>query len=111
MEIAKEILRQLGGRRFMVMTGAKDFCSEKGANWIEFKIGRNASKANFIKVTLTSMDDYTMEFFRVSWPRWNPKKAEFTEYKKTLIEKKEGIYCDMLQEVFTDVTGLYTRLF
>ena len=111
MEIAKEILRQLGGRRFMVMTGAKDFCSEKGANWIEFKIGRNASKANFIKITLTGNDDYTMEFYKVSWPRWNPKKAEFTEYKKKLIKQIDGLYCDMLADTFTEETGLYTRLF
>ena len=25
------------------------------------------------------------------------------------IEKIEGVYCDMLEEIFTDVTGLYTH--
>jgi hypothetical protein len=111
MKIAEEIMRQLGGRRFVVMTGAKDFCSQKGANWLEFKIGRNASKSNFIKITLTGNDDYTMEFFKVSYPRLNKKTWTWSEYKKVLVKKLEGIYCDGLQDAFTETTGLYTRLF
>ena len=110
MEIAKEILRQLGGKQFAYITGAKNFNSKPGANWLDFRIGRNGSKANYVKITLTPMDTYTMEFKRVTMPRLNKKTWKFSEYRETLVAKRENVYCDELQNVFTEVTGLVTRM-
>ena len=108
MGIADEIYKQLGGNRFAFITGAKKFIG--GENWLSFRIGRNASKANYVKITLSPMDTYTVEFKRISMPRFNSKTLSFSEYKETLIEKREDVYCDQLQDVFTEVTGLVTRM-
>jgi hypothetical protein len=63
MSIAQTILAQLGGSKFIAMTGAKNLVS--GADSLQFSIGRNASRANKVRVTLTSDDLYTVEFFRL----------------------------------------------
>ena len=108
MKVAEEILKQLGGRRFMMMTGAKNFVSEKGANYLQFTIGRNSSKANRVKITLGFDDLYTMEFIRYTAPRLSKKTWTYSEGKTSVIEKREGLWCDMLQSTFTEVTGLAT---
>lgn len=96
--VAGEILNQLGGHRFLVMTGARNLVSDTKNNALMFKIGRNKSKANYVKIRLNSMDTYDMLFARIHG-------AKYTELKEY-----EGLYGDQLQTVFTDYTGLYTRL-
>ena len=108
-EIAQTILQQLGGGKFVVMTGAKDFVAIE--NGLQFKLGRNKSKCNTIRIILTGMDDYIMEFWKISLPRWSWKKVDYTEYKEKMLKRYEGLYFDQLQEFFTETTGLYTRLF
>lgn len=110
MMVAKEIYRQLGGNKFAYITGAKNFLSSSGEPWLSFRIGRNGSKANYVKITLTPMDTYTMEFKKVTMPRLNKKTWQFSDYKETLIAKRENVYCDELQNVFTEITGLVTRM-
>jgi hypothetical protein len=94
--VARTILKQLGGNRFSLMTGSSKFIA--GKYTLSFKIVRNPSKANYCRITLNCLDLYDMEFFR-------SRKGELE-----LIEKKEGLYDDMLQSSFTEVTKLYTRL-
>ena len=108
MDIAKTIYEQLGGNEFAYVTGAKKFIGND--NWLSFRIGRNGSKANYVKITLSPMDTYTVEFMRISMPRFNSKTLSFSEYKETLIAKREDVYCDQLQDVFTEITGLVTRM-
>ena len=108
MDIAKTIYEQLGGNEFAYVTGAKKFIGND--NWLSFRIGRNGSKANYVKITLSPMDTYTVEFKRITMPRLSRKTWTYSEYKETLIEKREGVYCDQLQDVFTEVTGLVTRM-
>lgn len=110
MSVAEEILRQLGGRQFIAMTGAKNFLKDEKNNWMSFRIGRNASKTNYIKITLTPDDLYTMEFMRITSPRLNKKTWTYSEGKTTLIKKYDGLWCDQLQEMFTEVTGMATRM-
>lgn len=96
---AEEVLQQLGGNRFIAMTGAKNFVKNDPKKQITFKLGRGAKNGiNYIRITLTSMDLYNMEFI----------KARGTDIK--VVVEKDGIYNDQLQDVFTQVTGLYTRL-
>ena len=108
MSIGQTIYEQLGGGRFAFITGAKKFLTHD--NWLSFRIGRNASKANYVRITLTPMDTYTVEFKRITMPRLSRKTWTYSEYKETLIAKREGVYCDQLQDVFTEVTGLVTRM-
>ena len=96
MEVAKTILKQSGGNKFIVMTGAKQLTASDNA--LGFKIGRNASKSNYVKITLNSMDLYDMQFIRL------------TINSHKIIAEHKGIYNDMLRSIFTKETGLYTSL-
>lgn len=95
-EIATTILNQLGGKHFQVMTGARDFAATgKG---VQFKIGRNGSKANIVVIELEANDTYALKFCRFY-------KMEFSE-----LESFDDVYCDQLKEIFTSYTGLATSL-
>lgn len=52
---AQTILNQLGGNRFVAMTGAKNFVALE--NGIKFNIGKNASKANTVKITVLNLSN------------------------------------------------------
>ncbi len=92
------ILQQLGGNKFIMMTGAKQFVRDDKNMTIMFKIGRNAKSVNYVKIRLNSMDTYDMSFNRI-------RKFEVKE-----ISHANGIYNDQLQDVFTQHTGLETSL-
>ena len=100
--IAKTILEQIGGRRFAAMTGSKDFIDM--GNGLRMSLARNKTSANRLDIIYDAgLDLYNMRFYRRTF-----SKKTF-ECKTKDIETHEGIYCDMLEEVFTIVTGLYTR--
>ena len=100
MEVSKIILEQLGGSRFIAMTGAKNFVG--GNNSLSFQLpGRSGyakQNINRVRVTLDPNDAYTMIFFR----------SRALVLKQ--IEELTGLYGDQLQSEFTRVTGLYTTL-
>lgn len=108
MTIANTILNQLGGNAFIAMTGASHFVSD--GNTLRMNLPRNMSKANKLYITLTADDLYTMRFFKFAAGRYNSKTYSFSEDKTVEVELFEGVYCDQLQELFTRVTGMYTRL-
>ena len=89
------MLKQLGGNKFIMMTGAKHFgVGPKGAG---FKIGRNSKGVNFVRIDLKN-DLYDMEFFQVR------------AGKMKLKSKVKQIFADQLQDMFTKHTGMYTSL-
>lgn len=99
MKVANEILRQLGGNKFIAMTGAKDLVG--GKNYLGMKLGRGTkNKATHMRITLDPTDTYTVEFMR-----WNGRKLEMK-----VLSSESLIYCDMLQETFTEATGFDTHL-
>lgn len=95
---AGEVLRQLGGNRFIAMTGAKDFFKDDKKAMIGFKIGRNCNNINYVRITLNSMDTYDLEFINIR------------KFKVTIKSKAEGVYNDQLQSIFTEYTGMDTHL-
>ena len=95
--IAREILKQLGGNKFIVMTGARQFVSDN--NSLRFKIPRAKNGINFVKITLNSLDLYDVEYGKI-----------FGE-KYTVVNIENNIYDDMLIPSFEKNTGLYTKLF
>jgi len=122
MDVANIIYNQLGGGRFVVMTGAKNF--EGGDNYLRFNIGRNASKANTIKITLMPSDTYKVEFIKKGNVNISDiirrstsnedfvtrmARAEKAAEPKTIKEYND-VYADMLEGIFTSVTGMHTRL-
>lgn len=93
-QVAEIILQQLGARRFVAMTGAKKLTARP--NGLYFVVNRGKR----FEVTLTAEDLYD-----VAYSRWNGRALEWV-----LIEESKGIFAEQLQEVFTRITGLDTRL-
>lgn len=108
-QVAETILRQLGGNKFIVMTGAKNFLALPNGGGLGMSIPRNMSKANRLKIKLMPDDTYTLEWIKFSPARWMPKQLKFSEDKITTLKVQEGVYCDQLQELFTEYTGMYTH--
>ena len=98
MSVANEIYRQLGGNKFAVMTGSKNFIDLE--NGIRMKIGRNKTNHNWMEITLNSLDLYDVAFAKLT------KLGE----RKSLKEYK-NVYNDSLVELFERHTGMYTKLF
>ncbi len=98
MQVAKEILNQLGGNKFLAMTGAHSLWYDK--NTLGMKLRNTTNKAKGLTIELKSDDTYTMKFYS--------QNAKTFEVK--VVGQFEGVYCDMLQEIFTNETGLYTSL-
>lgn len=96
---AGEILRQLGGGKFIAMTGAQYFSFEESYPYANASFKFRGSKvATHCRIRLDASDTYIVTFFKIRGATC-----------KTVSEHK-GIYNDMLQAHFTEVTGLYTSL-
>ena len=98
--IAKTILEQLGGNRFIAMTGSKNFIALE--NGLLFQVGSGAKcgdkTVNRVRIILTPMDTYVVEVIYV-------RGVDFK-----VVEVVADVYCDNLQRVFTRLTGFHTRL-
>lgn len=108
MRVADTILQQLGGNKFIVMTGSKNFLSD--GNTLRMHLAKNVSKANRLEITLDADDLYTMRFYKYTAGRLNKKTWSWTADKVEEVYTVSGIWFDMLQPVFTQVTGMYTHL-
>jgi hypothetical protein len=95
-QVAKTILQQLGGNKFIAMTGAKNFGSSR--NSLQFKIGRNSKSISHVVITLKSSDLYDVEFIRM---RGTSRKV---------VKKLKGVYADQLGTMFKKYTGMNVRL-
>ena len=94
----KQTLQQLGGNRFIAMTGAKNLAVDKSKNELHMKIMRNAKGISHVRIRLTSMDLYDMEFLQVRAGRIKIKS------------KEKGVYADQLGKMFKKNTGMNVRL-
>jgi hypothetical protein len=96
--VAQTILQQLGGNRFVTMTGAKNLMGDD--RMLQFSIPGNLTrdKSNKVRITLNDCDLYTIETFRVRGIDCKTCSSE------------TGIYFDSLQSMFTSITGLDTHL-
>ncbi len=96
MNVATTILEQLGANRFIAMTGARNFVA--GERSLQFAIGRNASKANKVRITLDVSDTYTVSFYRLA------------KLDCETLSERAGVTADALRTVFENYTGLRTSL-
>lgn len=96
--VAIEILRQLGGNRFIAMTGAKNFSCDNNSMCFKLSGTMTRDRINWIKITLNAMDTYDIKFVAIRG------------YKMTTISEANGIYNDMLQGIIEDRTGLRLSL-
>lgn len=113
-QIANDIYSQLGGGRFVAMTGTKGFVWFDKDQMLRMALAKNGSKANRLDITYNWDDTYTMRFYHYTpyRTRIDIEKQIWKEYPEKITEVKtySHIYCDQLQELFTEVTGLYTHL-
>lgn len=94
MTTANETLKQLGGNKFIAMTGAT--CFSDGDTLIaKFK---GSKIANIMYVTLNSMDTYDV------------KIGKFRGMELKIVKEVNGAYNDMLKNIFEQTTGLYISL-
>lgn len=97
MTTATTILSQLGGNKFLAMTGAKNLLN--GGDYLQFDLPRGTkNKASKCRITLNAADLYSVEFFKIR------------KYEVINISKSENVYNDQLTTIFTNETGLYTKL-
>ena len=109
MDISRTIWEQLGGGRFVVMTGCKNFVGDEKS--LRMSIPRNHSKANRLTITYDGgTDTYQMRFWKFTPFRFNSKTGKITPEKYEDLKVVDGVYCDQLQEIFTEYTWMYTRL-
>lgn len=96
-QIADTILKQLGGGRFIAMTGAKNLAFSSSPPGLRMSIGRGAKDAiKYLRVDYDrGSDTYTMIF---------ANKSGGT------VKSVSNVYADSLQRVFTSTTGFDTHL-
>lgn len=100
--VAQTILQQIGGHRFAVITGSKKFIDL--GDGLRMNLSRNKTQANRLEINLDrSTDTYNMRFYKQS-------VTKHFEVKIKEIKSYEMIYFDMLEDMFSEVTGLVTRL-
>ena len=90
------ILTQLGGRKFLSMTGASCYADSDGQTLVvTFK---GLRKANIMYVTLNANDTYDVKICK--WKAMGIKT----------VKEVNGAYADMLVTIFEKTTGLRTSL-
>ena len=92
---ATQILEQLGGKRFIAMTGSKNFCDM--GDGLKMTLTSNKLKAKYLYIQLIN-DTYTMTF------------AKIVKWEWVVISESVGIYAEMLQSEFTRQTGMFTKI-
>jgi hypothetical protein len=113
----KEIIAQIGGNKFLVMTGSKFqyFGYDKlGYVYLMIKLTRNQSKAQYLKIQLNGNDLYDLTFSRIKKtlnPEYKALGIKIYDETPIVIKEYKDVYADRLQDIFTWVTGLLTRLY
>jgi len=98
MTVAKTILEQLGGNKFAMMTGAKNFGARDDS--LSMRIGRNSTNSNYLKITLNAWDLYDMKFCQLT-----------RKFEEKSVKEYKNIHNIHLGLMFTKHTGMYTKLF
>jgi hypothetical protein len=104
------ILQQMGGSsRLKAMIGARDFFSDDNGQTLLFKFMKGKNGATCIRITLDpGLDLYTVKFIKIG--RRKDETLPIMIPFAVTVSEHEGIYCDMLRDLFTSETGLYLSL-
>jgi len=98
--VVQTIYSQIGGGRFKVMTGAKDFTAHnEQCGGLSFKLPRfSGIKINHVKIVLNGSDLYDITFGRIHGNNFS------------VISEHKDVYNDDLRPLFESETGLRTSL-
>ena len=98
MTVSRTIFAQLGGSRFMAMTGAKSFAGEEDNLSFRLPATMTRNRAGGMRITLAADDTYTLETFKI------------VKFEVRTLDVRKGVHVEMLRRTFTDMTGLDTSL-
>ena len=103
MQIAQEILRQLGGQgRLKAMIAAKNFVAvsagNQPANGLQFQFMKGKDGVNMVVIRLNGDDLYDVEFLAVRGVKFRP------------VAVRNNLFFDQLEAAFWDIAGLAIRL-
>jgi len=96
MTVAQTIYQQIGGNKFALVTGCKNFTHD--TNSLAMKLPKNNSGATHLLIELTGSDMYNMIFLKI-------KGVSIKTHKKI-----ESVYSTQLNTVFEKETELYTKI-
>lgn len=100
--VAEAILEQLGGQRFIAMTGARNLMSDdaRGRGSLTMKLPSTITRAHIThaRITLHGSDDYSLVALKARGVNCVIESEMF------------GIHVENLQQAFTALTGLDTHL-
>jgi hypothetical protein len=103
-QVAGTILNQLGGNRFIVMTGAKHliYHMHEGNPCLSFQLPKRFAKDGIdaVRIALLPSDTYGVVFMKMAR----------NGSSLTTVREFDDVYCDQLREIFTRTTGLETSL-
>lgn len=105
-KVADEILLQLGGGRFIAMTGSSHFAGCDEMQRLTMKLARNQGKATNLRITLEADDTYTMDWIKIV----NPTKRNNFKGRLDVLKSVKGVYNSDLRRRFKEFTGLDTHL-
>jgi len=113
----RAIVQQIGGNKFLAMTGSKFQYygyNDLGYVYLMIKLTKNNSKAQYLKIQLNGLDLYDLTFTRIKktlTPLAKELGIKVYDEEIVIVKEYKDVYADMLQDIFTSVTGLYTKLF
>jgi hypothetical protein len=96
--VAGTILDQLGARRFMIMTGAREVVATSVGLQFRLPATLTFRGINMVRIELEAGDTYT-----VIVGRWS--RLDFKELDRSTL-----VFAEQLQAAFTRLTGLDTHL-
>lgn len=99
MQVAQTILQQLGGNRFAVMTGAKNFLGDESS--LSFRLPSYFARGgiNAVKVTLNDLDLYDVKLMKVRGT------------SVATVAESANLYAEDMVRYFSEKTGLALKLF
>jgi hypothetical protein len=101
-DVAHTILAQLGGNRFIAMTGAKSFLGDPHSLMFTLPGRLTKGGTNKVRITLQPNDTYSLQFLKLG--------SASTGYKTTLVDFMQDVHAEQLRQAFTRATGLDTAL-
>jgi hypothetical protein len=98
LSVPKTILAQLGGQRFIAMTGSRDFLGSERS--LTFRLGARAKDSiTHVRVVLDPSDTYSVSFLCAR--NMEPLRV---------VSEHNDVYAEALEDLFRRSTGLATRL-
>ena len=97
-EVAQTILAQLGGNKFLAMTGAKGLTHSANSLTMTIPARAAKNKATHCVVTLNGMDTYDVRFLKIRG------------FNVSDLPGATGVYAADLARVWTAHTGMHTSL-